>query len=224
MPSQSRPTIELIIFDADGVLVDSEAIALEVLAEAARASGAEIANTEALSIFRGLKIADCVVEIERRASAKVASTFVDDVRTATALAFEARLKPITGVRSALAAINIPVCVASNGPRAKLNQTLRLTRLHRRFGSYVYSAYEVGSWKPDPGLFLHAAAQFQADPSCCLVIEDSVPGVRAGKAAGMKVFGYAGGDSSVAEELREAGATVFHDMFALPRMISDLSNG
>lgn len=211
--------IDLLIFDADGVLVDSEGIALEVLAEFARTAGANLPDSEALLLFRGLKIADCVVEIELRSGRRVSETFVDDVRAATASAFADRLKPVRGVRSALAAITIPMCVASNGPRAKLTQTLRLTRLHRRFGVHVYSAYEVGSWKPDPGLFLHAAEKFGVTPDRCAVIEDSVPGVVAGIAAGMRVLGYAAGDIDHAQALAAAGAEPFHDMLKLPQMVA-----
>ncbi|WP_247301738.1 HAD family hydrolase [Bradyrhizobium sp. 179] len=150
-----RIVIELIIFDADGVLVDSETIALTVLVRAASEEGAPIGVDEARS-FRGLKMADCVREIERRLGRGVRETFVADLRRATALAFDAELKPVEGIHAALAEIAIPVCVASNGPMSKLTHTLGLTKLLDRFGRRIFSAYEVGSWKPDPGLFLHAA--------------------------------------------------------------------
>ena len=211
--------VDLVIFDSDGVLVDSETIALRVLAHAATAAGADIATEESLRLFRGLKISDCVLEIERLAGRPVAETFVEDVRNATAVAFQASLKAIPGVRSALAAISLPVCVASNGPSAKLDQTLRLTRLHRRFKGRVFSAYEVQSWKPDPGLFLHAAATLGASPSRCVVIEDSTPGVLAAQAAGMRVLGFAGAGADVRAELLAAGAEVFDDMKDLPGLLA-----
>jgi HAD superfamily hydrolase (TIGR01509 family) len=219
MRVQKHADIDLVIFDADGVLVDSETIAIEVLTDFARRAGADLAEHEALPLFRGRKIADCVMEIERRARRPVSEGFIEDVRAATALAFETRLRPVPGVRSALAALRLPMCVASNGPQAKLTQTLRLTRLHRRFGPHVYSAYEVGSWKPDPGLFLHAAKAFGADPGRCVVVEDSTPGVVAGRAAGMRVLGYAAGDAASASELAHAGAEVFDDMRALPGLVA-----
>jgi HAD superfamily hydrolase (TIGR01509 family) len=218
MKVEPSPAIDLIIFDSDGVLVDSETIGIEVLVNAAREVGADIGFEEALSLFRGAKMADCIQDIERRAGRKLGDAFVETIRVDTAEAFASRLRPVPGVRSALAAIKLPVCVASNGPRAKLTQALRLTRLHRRFGDHVYSAYEVGAWKPDPGLFLYAAKQFQADPGRCLVVEDSLPGVRAAKAAGMRVFGYAGGDRSMAPALAGAGAEVFYDMLKLPSLV------
>ena len=214
--------IELVIFDADGVLVDSEEIALAVLARAACAAGAQIDFAEALALFRGLKIADCVAQIENRAGRPVGESFIDDVRRATALAFEADLRAVDGAHQALADISIPVCVASNGPMSKLTQTLSLTGLQDRFEGRVFSAYEVGSWKPDPGLFLHAARTLGVDPSRCVVIEDSVTGVRAAKTAEMRVLGFTGGRSDAELELSQAGAQPFGRMADLPALLAGLS--
>ncbi|MDP1597750.1 HAD family hydrolase [Phenylobacterium sp.] len=214
--------IDLVIFDADGVLVDSEEIALAVLAQAARQAGAQIELPEALALFRGLKIADCVTQIENRSGRPVGDGFIDDVRHATALAFEADLRAVEGVHEALAAISIPVCVASNGPMSKLSQTLSLTGLQGRFEGRVFSAYEVGSWKPDPGLFLHAARTLGADPSRCVVIEDSVTGVSAAKAAEMRVLGFTGGRADAGLELSQAGAQPFDRMAELPALLASLS--
>ena len=211
--------IDLIIFDSDGVLVDSEEIALAVLAQAARGAGAQIDLPEALALFRGLKIADCVVEIERRSGRRVGDSFIEDVRRATALAFEADLQAVEGVHDALAAISTPVCVASNGPMSKLAQTLSLTKLQGHFAGRVFSAYEVGSWKPDPGLFLYAAETLGADPSRCVVVEDSLTGVQAAKAAGMRVLGFTGGRPEAGFELRRAGAQPFDRMADLPALIA-----
>lgn len=209
---------ELVIFDSDGVLVDSEPIALAVLARAARAEGAKIDDADALSIFRGLKIADCVAVIEARAGRAVRTSFIDDVRRETARAFETSLKPIEGVHEALSRIRLQMCVASNGPSAKLAQTLALTGLAERFEGRVFSAYDVGAWKPDPGLFLHAALVMGAEPDRCVVIEDSVAGVEAATAAGMRAFGYAGDSPSEAAALAERGATVFTRMADLPGLL------
>ncbi len=215
--------IDLVIFDSDGVLVDSEEIALAVLARAARRAGAQIDLAEALTLFRGLKIADCVVEIERRSGRRVGDRFIEDVRAATALAFEADLQAVEGVHDALAAISIPVCVASNGPMSKLAQTLKLTKLQGRFEGRVFSAYEVGSWKPDPGLFLHAAQTLGADPGRCVVVEDSLTGVQAAKAAGMHVLGFTGGRPGAGLELSEAGAQPFDRMADLPALLAAISS-
>lgn len=211
---------ELIIFDSDGVLVDSEIIALTVLARTASQEGAAIGVEEAIRSFRGLKMADCVRVIERRLGRDVRETFVADVRRATALAFDAELKPVEGIHAALAEITVPVCVASNGPMSKLTHTLGLTKLLDRFEGRIFSAYEVGSWKPDPGLFLHAAQTMGVHPSRCIVVEDSVSGVHAAKAAGMRVLGFTGGDPGVELELGAICEDLFHRMSDLPALLQD----
>jgi HAD superfamily hydrolase (TIGR01509 family) len=211
---------ELIIFDSDGVLVDSEKIALAVLVRAAADEGASIGVDEAIRLFRGVKFADCVLEIERRSGHSVREDFVAKVRRETALAFDVELKPVEGIHAALAEITIPVCVASNGPMSKLKHTLRLTKLSSRFDGRMFSAYEVGSWKPDPGLFLHAAQTLGVHPSRCLVIEDSLSGIHAAKAAGMRVLGFTGGCPESELELRGVCADLFHRMRDLPALLQD----
>jgi HAD superfamily hydrolase (TIGR01509 family) len=213
---------ELIIFDSDGVLVDSEKIALAVLVRAASAEGVALSMDDAFRSFRGRKMADCVREIERRSGRLVREHFADDLRQATTLAFDAELKPVEGVYAALAEITVPVCVASNGPMSKLTHTLGLTKLLSRFEGRVFSAYEVGSWKPDPGLFLHAAQTLGVRPSRCVVVEDSLSGIHAAKAAGMRVLGFTGGDPEVELELGAVCAELFHRMSDLPALLRDRS--
>ena len=209
---------ELIIFDSDGVLVDSEKIALTVLVRAATDEGAAIGVDEAIRLFRGVKMADCVREIERRSGRSVRADFVDDVRHAIALAFDAELKPVEGIHAALAEITVPVCVASNGPMSKLTHALGLTKLLNHFEGRIFSAYEVGSWKPDPGLFLHAAQALGVHPSRCVVVEDSLSGIHAAKAAGMRVLGYTGGDPEAELELGAVCGELLHRMSDLPAML------
>ncbi|MDI3564133.1 HAD family hydrolase [Bradyrhizobium sp. Arg816] len=209
---------ELVIFDSDGVLVDSEIIALTVLVRTASEEGIAISLEDAIRSFRGVKMADCVREIEHRLGRSVRDTFIADIRRATALAFDAELKPVEGIHAALAEIAVPVCVASNGPMSKLTHALGLTKLLERFEGRIFSAYEVGSWKPDPGLFLHAAQTLGAHPSRCVVVEDSLSGIRAAKAAGMRVLGFTGGDSGVERELAAVCDEVFHRMSELPVLL------
>ena len=209
---------ELVIFDCDGVLVDSEGIGTAVLAQAAAREGAAIGAEEALRLFRGLKMAECVVEIERRSGRRVPEDFVVDLRRAMAVAFETELRSVAGIREALAAITLPVCVASNGPMAKMTHTLALTGLLGHFEGRIFSAYDVGAWKPDPGLFLHAARMFGTEPSRCIVVEDSLSGIRAANAAGMRVLGYTGGDAQRMAELGTECAELFHNMAELPALL------
>ena len=213
---------ELIIFDSDGVLVDSEKIALTVLVRAATDEGAAIGVDEAIRLFRGVKMADCVREIERRSGHSVRADFVADVRHAIASAFDAELKPVEGIHAALAEITVPVCVASNGPMSKLTHALGLTKLLSHFEGRIFSAYEVGSWKPDPGLFLHAAQTLRVHPSHCVVVEDSLSEIHAAKAAGMRVLGFTGGDPEAELELGAACADLFHRMSDLPAMLQALA--
>ena len=215
----ARVIPELVIFDSDGVLVDSEIIELTVFARIAAEEGVAISVDDAVRSFRGVKMADCVGEIERRLGRSVRDSFVADVRQATALAFDAELKPVAGIHAALAEITIPVCVASNGPMSKLTHALGLTKLLGHFQGRIFSAYEVGSWKPDPGLFLHAAQTMGAHPSACVVVEDSLAGARAARAAGMRVLGFAGGDPEGEHELAAICDDVFHRMSDLPALLT-----
>ena len=132
-----------------------------------------------------------------------------------AAAFEARLRPVEGVEALLESLELPYCVASNGPREKMEVTLGTTGLLPYFQTRIVTAYEVGCWKPDPGLFLHAARMLGAAPENCIVVEDSTLGVRAGVAAGMTVFGYAPAGGS---ELAEAGARPLAHMADLLRFL------
>jgi HAD superfamily hydrolase (TIGR01509 family) len=211
-------TPELVIFDSDGVLVDSEIIALTVFARIATEEGVSISVEDAIRSFRGVKMSDCVREIERRLGRGVRDSFVADVRQATALAFDAELKPVEGIHATLAEITIPFCVASNGPMSKLTHALGLTRLLGHFEGRIFSAYEVGSWKPDPGLFLYAAQTMGVHPSRCVVVEDSSSGARAAKAAGMKVLGFAGGHLDAEQELAAICDGIFHRMGDLPALL------
>jgi len=215
IPAMRR--IGLIIFDCDGVLVDSEPLATRVLVRMANRLELNLTEEEALPLFRGGKMADCVAEIERRLGKSVPDSFVPDVRRRMAEAFRRELRLVDGIEDVLDSLTIPVCVASSGPTEKIRLSLEITGLLPRFGHAIFSAYEVGVWKPDPGLFLHAALRMGVSPDACAVVEDSVPGVRAGVAAGMLVFGFAGGASS--EELGAAGAIPFESMADLPRLLS-----
>jgi HAD superfamily hydrolase (TIGR01509 family) len=114
---------------------------------------------------------------------------VPQVRLRMAEAFRLRLQPMPGARELLASLTLPFCVASSGPRAKIELSLSLTGLAPLVNGRIFSSYDVGTWKPEPGIFLHAAAALGVAPSECAVVEDSEPGVRAGLAAGMRVFAY-----------------------------------
>ena len=206
----------LIIFDCDGVLVDSEIPAQQVLVDAAAELGLAMSLDEAIARFRGRKMAECVLDIESAIGRAVPDNFVPMIRTRTAAAFRKDLRAIEGVSDVLKTLSIPVCVASSGPREKIELSLGLTGLLPYFSDRIFSSYEIGSWKPDPGIFLHAATALGVAPNECAVVEDSVLGVRAGIAAGMTVFGFA--DQYTEGALMAAGAKVFRTMSSLTSLL------
>ena len=179
-----------VIFDCDGTLVDSEVPGMDVLHALACAQGVVLTREEAHRRFRGVRMADIVSWITAQLppqDADFEAHFTRRVRADMAARFARGLSPMPGALALLQGLRIPCCVATNGPREKVEQTLALTGLRQFFGERVFTAYEVGSFKPDPGLFLHAAASMGCVPSACAVVEDSEAGLRAGIAAGMQVF-------------------------------------
>jgi HAD superfamily hydrolase (TIGR01509 family) len=183
-------TIQAIIFDADGTLVDSEVPSMDVIHELANALGVVFTREQAHQRFRGVRMADCIAWIAAQlpqVPPGFAEDFTRNVRAAQARRFSEGLGVIPGAFELLSALQIPFCVATNGPREKVELTLRLTGLRPYFPEHIFSAYEVGVFKPDPGLFLHAAKVLGVAPEHCAVVEDSLPGIVAGLAAGMRVF-------------------------------------
>lgn len=154
----------LVIFDCDGVLVDSELPAQRVLVGAMADLGLTISLDEAMARYRGCKMAECIADIERTIGRKVPDTFVDSVRAQTANAFKQELRAVEGVAEVLTELSIPFCVASSGPREKIELSLGLTGILHHFSDRIFSSYEVGSWKPDPGMRLKQWAQHHASAS------------------------------------------------------------
>ena len=182
--------IEAVIFDADGTLVDSETPGLDVLHEQALALGLAWEREALHERFRGRRMAECAASLAAEAGRHepgFADAFLQQLRAAMAERFRLGLSPMAGAEALLRRLTLPFCIATNGPREKVELTLGLTGLLPLVRDRLYSAYEVGSFKPEPGLFLHAAAAMGVAPARCAVVEDSLPGVEAGLAAGMQVF-------------------------------------
>ena len=175
------------LFDCDGVLVDSERVAAECIVEFAARFGARFGIEEALERFTGARMADNLRDIEERGKCVLPDDFEASLRSHMAAEFESRLAPIDGAAALVESLDLPYCVVSNGPRPKMEVTLRIAGLLEHFAGRIVSAYEVGVWKPDPGLFLHAARMLGTPPERCAVVEDSDYGIAAGVAAGMQVF-------------------------------------
>jgi len=182
--------IAAVIFDADGTLVDSEVPGLDVLHEQALALGLAWERAALHERFRGVRMAGCAALLAAeagRVEPDFAAALLERIRAAMAERFRQGITSMPGAEALLRRLAIPFCVATNGPREKVELTLRLTGLLPLLAGRIHSAYEVGSFKPDPGLFLHAAASLGVEPALCAVVEDSLPGVEAGLAAGMRVF-------------------------------------
>lgn len=182
--------IRAVIFDCDGTLVDSEEPGIEVLHAMACDLGLSLTRDQALRRFRGVRMAECIQWIGSQLAHRPADfeeRFALRLRSAMAEKFRQGLNAMPGAAELLERLTIPFCVATNGPREKVELTLSLSGLRPYFGQHVFTAFEVGIYKPDPGLFLHAAQAMQVPPMHCAVVEDSMPGIQAGLAAGMQVF-------------------------------------
>ena len=178
--------------------------------------GLEMPASE-VELFRGEKMARCVATLEARLGKSVPPGFVPRVRERMAEAFRIELRAIDGVEDVLGTLSVATCVASSGPPEKIRLSLGVTGLSKYFQERLFSSYDVGSWKPDPGLFLHAARTMGASPEACVVVEDSLPGVKAGRAAGMRVLAFAEG--ARADRLATEGGEVFGHMRELPRLLA-----
>ncbi len=208
---------QLIIFDCDGVLVESEAIATGTLEQVCAPYGLIMSNGDALQLFRGQKLDKSLAYIEAQIGRDLPSDIVTIFRAALYEALAKDVEAIPGIKAALDQITVPICVASSGPRRKIELTLNCTGLLARFEGRIFSAYEIGSWKPEPGLFLEAARVCGAVPASCVVVEDSLPGVQAGLAAKMRVLAYVpDGDL---DDFAAMGATTFTSMSELPELIT-----
>jgi HAD superfamily hydrolase (TIGR01509 family) len=207
---------QLIIFDCDGVLVNSEPISNRVMAEVLSENGLPMSLEGCYEHFMGRTMSDCVRILETRFGHTVGTDFVDSVRRRTLDALRTEVAPVPGIVAALERISVPVCVASSGQLTKMRTTLQQTGLLHRFEDRLFSAAAMARGKPHPDIFLHAAQALDAEPASCAVVEDSPVGVEAGVAAGMTVYGYAA--LSDAERLSAAGAHVFTDMRTLPSLL------
>ncbi len=212
--------IDLILFDLDGVLVDSEPISTRVLRQVLAEIGLPMSEAAAEQHFLGRSLWESIALIEQQIGHPVPEGFGDQWRRRSFEALRAELKPVPGVEAALDRLTSPSCVASGSDPARIQFSLELTGLLPRFAGRVFSATQVARGKPAADLFLFAAQTLGAAPGRCVVVEDSVPGVRAGVAAGMPVLGYAARNS--AEALVQAGAITFDDMAHLPSLIERIS--
>lgn len=200
---------KLFIFDCDGVLVDSEPLAAAALAETLTAAGIATTVADCMDRYTGLALDNVVADVEERSGRRLPADFRRRLRERDYVLFRTHLRSMPGVERILARLAAPVCIASSGSLEKLDVTLGSTGLRRYFAPNIFSAEQVERGKPHPDLFLFAAERMGVAPGDCVVIEDSVAGVRAACAAGMRVVGYTGGGHAgrgYGGGLRGAGAT------------------
>jgi HAD superfamily hydrolase (TIGR01509 family) len=209
---------ELVIFDCDGVLVDSERIAIRVEAEYLAELGWPLTEAELVERFMGRTAEFMDEAIEAQLGSRLPVDWKDQFHRRYREAFAADLVPVDGITEALDRLTVPTCVASSGSHDKIRFTLGHTGLYERFEGRIFSGYEVANGKPAPDLFLHAAATMGAEPARCAVVEDTLYGVLAARAAGMRAFGYAGG-LTTRERLEGDATVVFEDMRELPRLLA-----
>ncbi|MEO8906639.1 MAG: HAD-IA family hydrolase [Microbacteriaceae bacterium] len=210
--------IELVIFDCDGVLVDSEPLAAKVSQAVLADLGWQLGIDEIVERFVGAAAGSFERQIEEQLGRPLNPGWNEKYSSWYRDEFERELKPIAGIESVLAALQLPFCVASNSSHDRVRQMLTRVGLLDYFDGAIFSAEDVEHGKPAPDLFLHAAAVLGVDSSRCLVVEDSRFGVAAARAAGMAVLGYAGG-LTPAEWLEGPDTTVFESMSELPELIA-----
>jgi phosphoglycolate phosphatase len=210
----------LLIFDCDGVLVDSEPLANRIFIQCLHKEGIDIDEAYASKHFHGVSNRDCIIYIESTFKKKVSENFIETLLLLTDEEIKNTLQPISHIKEALADLSYPRCVASGSDPEKIQLRLEVTGLKKYF-THVYSSLQVQRGKPFPDIFLYAAKEMDFTPDQCIVIEDSNPGVQAAMNAGMKVLLY----RPIMEDKshQPEGITVFGDMAHLPGLINQIES-
>lgn len=213
--------IELIIFDCDGVLIDSERIAVRVHVAVGAELGWPLTETEVIDKFIGRSLVSNAEQIAAHVGPHQATRWLERFERLHRAAVDAELTPVAGIPEVLDTLTLSSCVASSGTHDTMRHTLGRTGIYPRFEGRIFSASEVAHGKPAPDLFLHAAEQMGVHPSACIVVEDSKYGIQAARAAGMRALGYTGG-LTPAQWLEGPNTTVFDDMRELPALLERAS--
>jgi HAD superfamily hydrolase (TIGR01509 family) len=221
-PPQRRPG--LIIFDCDGVLVDSEPLAMRVLLEGIAVRGVAIDEALAYERLLGRNLASVIETLKSEFGVALEADALDAMRLRLYALFRAELQAISGIAEAIEAIALPVCVASSSQMERIRLSLEVTGLAPVFGERIFSASMVANGKPAPDLFLLAASRMHVAPERCIVVEDSPAGVEAGHRAGMRVFAFTGASHAQGSAHRDrlaalAPEAIFDDMAQLPALVA-----
>ncbi|QFT54684.1 HAD-IA family hydrolase [Microbulbifer sp. THAF38] len=205
-----------LLFDNDGTLVDSEYLCNIGLVLMFRRFGIALDADELVIRFRGWKLSSLLSILEKENGLDLPGDFVQEYRTIVSGLFNKELRPVEGVIEALEALDAPKAVVSSGPIEKIKHTLGLCGLSKYFGDNLYSSYEVGIWKPDPGIYLHAAKRMGYPVENCIVIDDGPVGVKAGTDAGMTTFFF----NRFEEQCNIKGIVSFTTMDELPGLVGN----
>lgn len=211
----------LVIFDCDGVLVDSEPVANEIMAQMLSAEGWEMTTAECRRRFVGKAMSSVQRETEEFLGRGLSSGWSEEVRDQTEAAFNKKIEAVPGVVSLVEALDrnkVPICVASSGRLSKMHVTLGNTGLLPYFDDRLFSADFVGKGKPAPDLFLYTLDQLGFQPDQAVIIEDSIPGVQAAVAAGVRVLGYVGDPFTDRNAMVREGAEIFDSMSVVPSLL------
>lgn len=208
--------VKCIIFDCDGVLVDTEKIGNEILLSMAAEHGFEMKIEDAYSNFNGRNLKECFLHVENSIGKKLPDNFESEYRERSFEAFKTQVKPMEGIVDFINKLKISYCVASSGPVEKIRLNLETAGLLDKFEGKIFSAYQINSWKPDPGIFLFAAKQMGFEVKDCIVVEDSKAGVMAGINGGFKVYGFVNDNNF--DDLKNEGAIVFSSYDELKELL------
>lgn len=219
---------QLIIFDCDGVLVDSEILAAEVESKLLTESGYPIEAEAIAERFAGLTWTDILIQVEKESGVPISASLIEESARQMDHKLRHELNVIEGIEQVAAALKYPKCIASNSTSASLKMMLEQSTLYDLFAPNIFSAREVGTRKskPAPDVYIYAAKHFNVDPARCIVIEDSAHGVHAAVTAGMRVIGFTDGAHTYpghADKLTDAGAeTVISRHRDLPAVIEAMA--
>jgi HAD superfamily hydrolase (TIGR01509 family) len=205
-----------VIFDLDGTLVDSEGLCNRAFLDLLPQLRETVDSLTQRN--RGKRLATVLADIESRLGQELPDSFEQHYRQRVSELFSSDLKPVPGVPDMLKATHFPKCIASSGPLSKIRKALQASGLADYFTDNIFSSYDVGSWKPEPGIFLHAARTMGFMPRQCVVVEDSDAGIEAAIAAGMTAFRYAQIGASASRQ----DAVLFNDMSELPRLLAQFA--
>ena len=205
-----------IIFDCDGVLVDSEAISAKVFKEMITELGCHLDFETILTQITGTSMKENLKFFEECMGKVLPNTFENEFRKRSYEEFKANIQPIPGVHELIRKVKVPIGVASSGPINKIRLNLTTTGLIDKFENSIFSCFEIGSWKPEPGIYLYAAKQMGFEPKECVVIEDSEPGIKAAKSGGFDIYALA--DKKNKSNFKKLGANVFFFFFLLGSLL------